>query len=415
MVSRSFSLLFFIRKQKDSIKKSAGTERKKALIYIRITVDGKRTEVSTKRNVDPVKWNSSMGRVAGTREEVKTLNSYLDTLERMLHKTYQELIEGAKPVTSETIKKRYLGVADERPRMLIQIIQEHNDGIKKLIGFGYSKPTWIKYNTTQKHITEFLQSKYSITDIPIKNLNFEFINDFEFYLKAEKHIDINTNAKYIKNLKKIIRECVAKDWLTKDPFLAYKVKTKRTQRVFLSDTELAEIERKVFSMERLNIIRDIFLFSCYTGLSYIDAYHLTPDNIVVGLDGERWIHTARQKTQTPSHVPLLNRAMKIIEKYADHPKTLNQGKLLPFSSNQKVNAYLKEIAVCCSIKKELTFHVARHTFATTVTLNNGVSMESVSKMLGHKKLQTTEIYAKILDKKVSNEMLILKKRMYQAV
>ncbi|HWJ25212.1 MAG TPA: phage integrase SAM-like domain and Arm DNA-binding domain-containing protein, partial [Flavisolibacter sp.] len=208
MVSRTFNILFFVRKQKESKENTQENQNKKAPIYIRITVDGKRAEVTTKREIDPTKWNRHAGRAHGTKEEIKTLNAYLDTLERKLHQVHQEVIESNKPFTVDTIKNRFLGIGEERPRMLVEIIQQHNDSIKKLIGLDYSRPTWVKYNTTQKHVSDFLAWKYGKEDIPIKELNYEFITDFDFYLKSEKRIDVNTNAKYIKNLKKIIRECV---------------------------------------------------------------------------------------------------------------------------------------------------------------------------------------------------------------
>ena len=410
MVSKTFSLLFYIKKQKSSVKKQQEFENKKQPIYIRITVNGKRIELSAKREVDPLKWNSHSGRGMGTKEEIKTLNAYLDTFQMKLYEAQRQLLENGKPFTAETLKNKMTG-KEERPRMLIEIIQHHNDSIKTLIGLDYSRPTWVKYNTTQKHIMEFLQWKYQITDINIRELNFEFINDFEFYLKSQKKIDVNTNAKYIKNVKKIVNECVAKNWLDKDPFMGYKIKTKHTEREFLNEFELKDIEEKEFVIERLNHVRDIFLFSCYTGLAYIDIFNLTKENISIGIDGEKWIFTHRQKTETASRIPLLSSALVILDKYAKHPKAINENKLLPVPSNQKVNAYLKEIGDCCGIKKELTFHIARHTFATTITLNNGVSLESVSKMLGHKKFQTTQIYAKILDKKVSDDMLQLKQKL----
>ena len=410
MVSKTFSLLFYIKKQKNSLKEQPKTENKKQPIYIRITVNGKRIELSAKREIESPKWNSHSGRAIGNKEEIKTLNAYLDTFQMKLFEAQRQLLESGKPFTAETLKNKMTG-KEERPRMLIEIVKHHNDSIKTLIGLDYSRPTWVKYNTTQKHIGEFLQWKYQITDINIRELNFEFINDFEFYLKSQKKIDVNTNAKYIKNIKKIVNECVAKNWLDKDSFIGYKIKTKHTERGFLNEFELKDIEEKEFTIERLNYVRDIFLFSCYTGLAYVDIYNLTKENISIGIDGEKWIFTHRQKTETASRIPLLQSALNILHKYSQHPKVINENKLLPVPSNQKVNAYLKEIADCCSIKKELTFHIARHTFATTVTLNNGVSLESVSKMLGHKKFQTTQIYAKILDKKVSDDMLHLKQKL----
>jgi integrase len=313
-------------------------------------------------------------------------------------------------ITAESLKREYSGII-ERPRMLMEIITQHNNDIKTLIGKGYSKATWVKYNSTKTHVENFLKWKYSISDMDIKKLNFEFITDFEFYLKSQKNIDVNTNGKYIKNVKKIIKECVAKNWLDKDPFMAYKVKAKKTEREFLTEEELRTIQEREFEIERLSQVRDIFIFSCYTGLAYIDIYNLSPNQIALGIDGEKWIFTSRQKTGTPSRIPLLPPALAILDKYANHPMTVNRKKLLPVPSNQKLNAYLKEIAAICKIPKELTFHAARHTFATTVTLTNGVPIETVSKMLGHTKLQTTQIYARILDKKVSGDMQTLRDKL----
>lgn len=396
---QTFSILFWVNKNR--------LKNGKAPLSVRITVDGKRVELSSQREVSLLEWDARAQMVTGRSQEAKQINNHLAMLKARLLNCHGKLDARGATVSAETLKNEFTGVV-EKPRLLLPIIQHHNDDIKKLIGKDYSKATWIKYNTTQKHITEFLKWKYKISDINLKELNFEFITNFEFYLKAEKNIDVNTNAKYIKNLKKIIKECVCKDWLQKDPFMAYKIKVKKTEREFLTDLELQSIQQKHFTIERLNYVKDIFLFSCYTGLAYIDVFNLTTNNISLGIDGEKWIFTHRQKTETASRIPLLPPALAILDKYANHPQANNNGKLLPVPSNQKTNAYLKEIAACCGITKELTFHVARHTFATTITLTNGVSIESVSKMLGHKKLQTTQHYAKILDKKVSNDMNKLK-------
>ena len=396
---QTFSILFWVNKNR--------LKNGKAPLSVRITVNGKRVELSAQREVSLLEWDARAQMVTGRTQEAKEINNHLAMLKARLLNCHGKLEVRGATVTAETLKNEFTGVV-EKPRLLLPIIQQHNDDIKKLIGKDYSKATWIKYNTTQKHITEFLKWKYKLSDIGLKELNFEFITDFEFYLKSEKSIDVNTNAKYIKNLKKIIKECVCKDWLQKDPFMAYKVKAKKTEREFLTDLELQSIQEKYFTIERLNQVKDIFVFSCYTGLAYIDVFNLTTNNISLGIDGEKWIFTHRQKTETASRIPLLPPALAILDKYANHPQANNNSKLLPVPSNQKTNAYLKEIAACCGITKELTFHVARHTFATTVTLTNGVPIESVSKMLGHKKLQTTQHYAKILDKKVSHDMNKLK-------
>jgi site-specific recombinase XerD len=313
-------------------------------------------------------------------------------------------------VTVQSLKNEYYGIT-AKPRMLIEIMQQHNDDIRSLIGSGYVMATWIKYNATLKHVKDFVQHKFNLADINIKLLNLEFITDYEFYLKTVKKINPATNPKYIKNLKKIILGCVAKDWLVKDPFTAYKLKIKKSERGFLTDLELNAIQQKDFDIPRLQIVKDIFLFSCYTGLAFVDICNLSKSNMIIGIDGEKWIFTHRQKTDTPSRIPLLPKALKLIEDYSLNPKAINQNCLFLVPSNQKVNAYLKEIAACCGINKELTFHMARHTFATTVTLNNGVPIESVSKMLGHTKIQTTQIYAKVLDKKVSGDMMLLRNKL----
>ena len=401
--TQSFTILFWVSKNR--------VKNGKAPIYARITVNGKRAEIAVNREASILEWDARAQIVDSKAKDAKDINNHLALVKSKLLNSYGKLEMRGIPITAEAVKNEFNGIVlEERPRMLLQIIQQHNKDIQTLIGKDYSRATWVKYQTTLKHVTEFLKWKYRLADIDIIKLNFEFVTDFEFYLKSQKSIDVNTNAKYIKNLKKIVRECVSKDWLAKDPFMAYKVKSKKTEREFLTELELQALHEKEFTHARLEHVRDIFLFSCYTGLAYIDVYNLTPNNIAFGMDGEKWIFTHRQKTETASRIPLLPPALAILDKYAGDPSVINRGKLLPVPTNQKVNAYLKEIAVGCDITKELTFHIARHTFATTVTLTNGVPIETVSKMLGHKKLQTTQHYAKILDKKVSNDMQALRSK-----
>ena len=247
-----------------------------------------------------------------------------------------------------------------------------------------------------------------MSDIDITKIDHAFVTDYEFWLRSVRNCNNNTAVKYIKNFNKIIKLCLANDWLNKNPFANYKAKVKEVERVYLTETEIQSIIEKNFKSERLSLVRDIFLFSCFTGLAYIDVKNLTKSHINHGIDGEQWIFTHRQKTESASKIPILPVTQMIIDKYDNHPQSTNEDKLLPILSNQKMNAYLKEIAAICEINKELTFHIARHTFATTVTLTNGVPIESVSKMLGHKNLRTTQHYAKVLDRKVSDDMKILK-------
>ncbi len=294
--------------------------------------------------------------------------------------------------------------------MLIEIFRHHNTQFEALVGIEYSINTFKKYRTCLSSLESFLKWKYKKADIDIKTIGFEFINDFEFYLKTERMVAHNSAMGDIKRVKKIIRQCVAKNWLDKDPCMSYKVRTRDTSRDHLLEDELNRLANKKISIERLAQVRDIFVFSCYTGLNFCDVEKLSFQDIGTGIDGEKWVFTKRIKEDTDSRIPLLQPALLLIEKYKDHPKALNTGRTFPMLSNQKMNSYLKELADICGINKKLTFHCARHTFATTVTLSNGVPIETVSKMLGHKSLRTTQIYAKVIDKKVSDDMFILRQK-----
>jgi site-specific recombinase XerD len=376
-------------------------------IYTRITIDGKRIELSSNRFVEISKWSTEAGKMKGNSEEARSINNHLNMLRIQIIDMQMELVHKKIPVTAETLKNKILGV-DERARMLIPIFQEHNNKIKELVGKEYALGTLERYKTSLSHTVEFLQWKYKVSDIDITKIDHAFITDYEFWLRSVRNCANNTAVKYIKNFNKIIKICLANDWLDKNPFANYKSKVKEVERVYLSETEIQNIINKDLKTERLSLVRDIFLFSCFTGLAYVDVKNLTKSHISLGIDGEKWIFTHRQKTESASKIPILPVTQIIIDKYENHPQSNNQDKLLPILSNQKMNAYLKEIAGVCEIEKELTFHIARHTFATTVTLTNGVPIESVSKMLGHKNLKTTQHYAKILDKKVSDDMMVLR-------
>lgn len=376
-------------------------------IYTRITINGKRIELSTNRFVEISKWSTEAGKMKGTSEEARSINNHLDLLKSQIRDAEMELIHKKTVINTETIKRKLLGV-DERARMLVPIFQDHNNKIKELVGKEYAPGTLERYTTSLKHTIEFMQWKYNVSDIDITKIDHAFITDYEFWLRSVRNCANNTAVKYLKNFNKIIKLCLANDWLDKNPFANYKSKVKEVERVYLTEAEIQSIINKDFNTERLSLVRDIFLFSCFTGLAYIDVKNLTKSHISYGIDGEKWIFTHRQKTDTSSRIPILPTAQFIIDKYANHPVCINEDKLLPIFSNQKMNAYLKEIAAVCEIEKELTFHIARHTFATTVTLTNGVPIESVSKMLGHKNLRTTQHYAKVLDRKVSEDMKLLK-------
>ena len=401
-MNKTFNLLFFVKKSKI---KANGT----APIYLRITIDGIPKEISSKRNIIPQKWDNKLQKVSGSSEEVKAINNYLKTLEHEVFDVHHQMMKDKTSTTSGSLKSKLVGT-EHRPRMLIPIFQDHNDKMRTLVGNEYAPGTLERYKTSLRHTIAFLQWKYAVSDIEINKIDHCFITEYEFYLRSVRKCANNTAVKYIKNFHKVINICLANDWISKNPFSNYKSKLKEVIREYLSPEEIETMMNKKFVSNRLEIVRDIFVFSCFTGLAYIDVKQLTPNNISFGIDGDKWIFKNRQKTDTTSKIPLLPIALSIVNKYASHPICLNKNLLLPILSNQKMNAYLKEIADVCGINKELTFHIARHTFATTVTLSNGVPIETVSKMLGHTNLKTTQHYAKILDIKISNDMMLLKEK-----
>ncbi|PWA04476.1 site-specific integrase [Flavobacterium psychrotolerans] len=378
-------------------------------IYIRLTVDGQRFEFSSKKFIEKSKWSPELSKMKGSSEEARTLNNYLDLMKSKVFDVQMELIHKNEELSLENFKSRILGT-HQRERMIIPIYQNHNDKIEDLIGNGYAYGTLERFKISLKHLQEFIQWKYNVSDISITKIDYAFVTEFEFYLRSIKKCNNNTAVKYVRNFRKIIKICLDNDWLDKNPCSRYEGKMKEVERDFLTEEELNRIYNKRFSSERLTLVKDIFIFSCYTGLAYIDVKGLKKDHIGIGIDGQKWIFKNRQKTDTKSKIPLLPIAEELILKYANHPKCLNEDSILPILTNQKMNAYLKEVGDLCDISKEITFHMARHTFATSVTLTNGVPVETVSKMLGHKNIQTTQHYAKILDKKVSEDMMILREK-----
>lgn len=403
MLEKSFGLLFFMRKPKNY-------QTGPLPIYLRITVDGGSKELSTKRKCDPLFWSSKSGRATGKKESVKELNSYLDALEQMVFHAKKKLIESDKEITVEAIKAVMTGT-DEKKVTLLAVFKKHNEQMKALEGSEFSPNTIARYETTLTHTAAFISWKFGSEDIDIKKLNYEFITEFCFWFKSVQKCNHNSTMKYLSNVKKIVLIYVKSRWIPADPFADFKFTKKHVERVALTEHDLTKLSMKKFASERLSTVRDIFLFSCYTGLSYADVEKLKHTEIKPGFDNNQWIITNRQKTNTSTRVPLLPEASSIIAKYRDHEKCLNNDSVLPILSNQKMNAYLKEIATIAGINKELTFHIARHTFATTITLNHGVPIETVSKMLGHTNIKQTQHYAKLTDKKVSEDMQnLLKKR-----
>ncbi len=325
---------------------------------------------------------------------------------------YKQLQLQRKNINAEAVKNLFLG-NEKREHTLFSLAEYHNTNMKNILSHGTLK----NYFTTLKYLKKFLKLQYKTADIYLTDLDYRFISEFELFLRKhtptdhQKKLQNNGVMKHLERLRKMIRLAVKMERMTKNPFENYQLKFQKVERSCLSDVELASIENKNFSIDRLEWVRDLFVFSCYTGLAYIDKMKLSPSNIVRGIDGEHWLITSRQKTEITVKVPLLPKALEIINKYKDHPRASVNHTLFPNISNQKLNSYLKEIADLCGIDKYLTFHLARHTFATTVTLSNGVPIESVSKMLGHTKITTTQIYAKVVERKLSDDMRTLRDKL----
>lgn len=352
MIEKTFSILFYLK----SSRNDKGNERQ---IYARITVNSVRVEISTRLKCEKEKWSTISNRALGKSEKVRQINSYLDIFSIKAYEARKYLLEYGKDITAENIKKVLHGETEDK-RMILEIFAEHNLQMEALVGKDFAPGTLERYKTSYDHTKEYIKWKYKKNDLEIKKLDYEFISEYAFWLKSIRGCAHNTTVKYLGNFKKIVLSCVKKGWLIRDPFISFKMAKKEVQREFLSADDLYLIAEKEFRIERLCHVRDIFLFSCYTGLAYIDVKNLRRNHVIVGVDKEKWIVTKRQKTDTSVRVPL-------------------------------------------------------HTFATTITLANGVPMETVSKLLGHSSLKQTQHYAKILDNKISEDMLQLRGKLEKQV
>lgn len=403
VMEKSWGLLFYLKKPKLYTNGAVP-------VYFRITVDGIEREMSTKLQVDPGKWLASAQRLLGKSDIVKATNDYIEVLQTKAIQARTHLTALGKPITADSIR----ALVQDRPleqHMIMDVFRDHNRKMKELIGRDYSEGTMERYNTSYNHTLSFMREKYGVDDMDIQKLDYAFIVDYEHWLKTVRQCDHNTTMKYLSNFKKIVLICIKKKWLSGDPFADFKMTKRKKKRKPLSQLELNKIANKVFSCERLNAVRDIFLFSCYTGLAYADVKKLKKTDIFIGIDGYQWIKCTRKKMEredSTSNIPLLPAAEEIVNRYHNHPECVMEGLALPVKSNQKMNEYLKEIGDLCEVNNKMTFHLARHTFATTVTLSNKVPIETVSRMLAHAKITTTQEYAQVLDDKVSNDMNALR-------
>lgn len=377
-----------------------------APVFFRVTIAGVKTEISTGIQIPAKVWNSSKGIVKGTSVEVMEMNKRLDMMKGKAQRLYNEMINLDVPVSVELFKQKFNG-AKEQTKTVLEAIIYHNNLIKERIGIEVSKATYTKYETMRKKVAAFVTLKLSRKDVFLKELNHQFVVQFETFLKVQQKIQHNPTAKYIQMLKKIIHLSIANGWIVTNPFNNFKCTMLVKDRGYLTGDELQAIMSKPISIERLSTVRDMFILCCYTGLSYSDLKKLSHSHLTTKEDGNRWIVMNRTKTGTRSAIPLLKPALRVLQKYEPPFVPDNDMPLLPVPSNQKMNAYLKEIGDICGINKLLTVHLGRHTFATTITLTNGVPIETVSKMLGHKSLKTTQHYSKVVDIKVQSDMTAL--------
>ncbi len=392
MIKSIFRVVFYLRS--NYVNKEGKTS-----VMLRIYLNNERLSLgSTGISVKSSQWDKEKERIKGRTTEALNTNLQLDNIASGLQSIFRR-IEMSDVVSLERIKSEFLGKKEEIDT-LMQLFEKHNGDVAKQVGVSVGKATLQKYNVCKRHFSEFLEKQYKRIDLKLTELTYVVIREFDLYLRTEVGQNPNTATKTMKTFKTITLLGQKMGVLLHDPFMNHRFHIEPVNRGFLTDEEILLIAHKQINIPRLELIRDIFIFSCFTGLAYIDVSNLTPDHIVT-LGDKQWIMTQRQKTSVETNVLLLDIPKAIIAKYGG--KTYRNGKLFPMLTNQKTNSYLKEIADICGIKKNLTFHLARHTFAT-MSLSKGVPMESVSKMLGHTNIRTTQIYARITNKKIEHDM-----------
>jgi site-specific recombinase XerD len=402
MSSRAtFRLMFYINRTRP-------TKLGEFPINCRITINGKSVAVYTKRNVKPDIWGAG-GLCRGKTKEALELNNFLSEFKAIAYRRYQDLDSVCTP-TPEILRDALLSKNKSKSISICEVWEDHVSNLKQMIGKNNTHATYIKYNAGLTHIKEFLKTVLKLPDMPLKMINHQFIMKFEIFLRSTKMISYNTTIKYLQNFKRVFLIGVKNGWVQSDPFAGFKLNLEETDRTYLTEDELQNIMGLEILIPRLELVRDIFIFSCFSGLAYSDIFKLKGSELERDPNGTLWVKTRRQKTKVKSQIPLLNVPKAIIEKYCDLSILMAESKVLPVFSNQKLNAYLKEIQMMARLEKNLTFHVARHTFATTVTMTNGVPIESVAKMMGHKNIKTTQHYARIVDSKINNDMIDLANR-----
>jgi len=392
--SNSFSILFWVD--------ASRAVNQEAPIFVRITVDSKRAAISLKLKVPINLWDPRRNRVRGSGKKAKFINEYLDEVYNGIFGSYRELQQERKYITADSVKARYTG-ADHNNETLLGLSKYHYQKNQQKLTHGTLK----NYKTTEGYLVKFLRKEFKEGDVPLRYIEYKLILDFEiFLLDKGNHMSKNqplTNngvMKHLERLIKLLNYAVKLGWINSNPFEKYQLKFKKFENGFLTAAQLKQFEEVELDRSSLENVRNIFIFCCYTGLAYVDVKALKKSSVVIGMDGNPWLSLCREKSDVPVKIPLLPKALSIMELYNTYDEEL----LLPVCSNQKMNKYLKEIANKCGIGVKVTCHIARHTFATTVTLSNGVPIATVSKLLGHTKITTTQVYARVLEDKISEDM-----------
>ena len=388
----NFKVSFYLRSNYEN-------KEGKSPVMLRIFLGGEMTNFgTTKIFVKKSLWSNATSRLRGRTTEALSVNAALDAISTTLHGIYRKY-ENDESLSLDLIRNVFFGKNREFTSFL-PVFDKFLEDIKQRVGKTISADSLQKYSVLRRHFAEFLMYKYSRKDIGLNEFTPAVVQDFHLYMSTVAGCAYNTSVKKVKTLKTITIYAQKRGFLLHDPFVDHHFHMEPVDRGFLTDEEILRVANKDLGIQRLELVRDIFIFSCFTGLAYIDVANLTPDHIVT-MDDKQWIMTKRQKTSVETNVLLLDIPKSIIAKYSH--KTYRDGKLFPVLTNQKTNSYLKEIADLCGIKKKLTFHLARHTFAT-MSLSKGVPIESVSKMLGHTNIRTTQIYARITNKKIEHDM-----------
>ena len=375
----------------------------------RVTVNGKISQFSCKLDVEEKQWNIELGRMSGRSTIAQETNRMLDKIRVGINKAYQEICDKDNYVTAEKVRNAFLGMGMNH-ETLLAVFAQHNEDYAKQVGKIKSERSYWKYCVVYNHLSEFIKQRYKVSDIALKELAPAFITDFELFLRTEKNHCTNTVWSYMMPFRRIIYMAINNGWLQRDPFYEYSITKEETKRGFLTKEEITQLINGTFKKKSYELIRDLFIFCTFTGLSWTDMEHLTKDNLEISFDGHLWIKTNRQKTGTESNIRLLEVAKHIIDKYEGMAEN---GRLLPVPCYYNCKNGIKVIAKRCGIDENVTWHMSRHSYATTICLSNDMPIETLSKMLGHRSIRTTQIYAKITAEKVSRDMEKLSKHLEQ--